>query len=91
LFGLSMCISIVAVARMIEMPECRCPECNRKLVELPHVPSPLDNIVCPKCRRRDEIGFFIPVSLGSVVVVCRCERCGCKWSVRVVLPKNFFG
>jgi len=70
----------------------KCPLCNRELVEVPYVPSPLDDVVCPKCRCRDGIGFFlIPRKVGSVVVDCRCEVCGLKWSVRVVLPKNYFG
>ena len=72
------------------MPECRCPECNCKLVDVPYVPSPLDDVVCPRCRCK-EIGFFIPREVGSVVVDCRCDVCGLKWSVRVVLPKNLFG
>lgn len=72
------------------MADCRCPICNKKLVDIPYVPSALDSIVCPSCGDC-EIGFLIPRELGSVVVDCRCERCGCKWSVRVVLPKNLFG
>jgi len=72
------------------MAKCNCPVCKGKMVELPLVPSPLDDVVCPKCRCR-EISFLVPRELGSVVVDCRCERCGCKWSVRLVLPKNLLG
>ena len=90
LFGLSISISMVAVARTIKMADCKCPICKGKMVDLSLAPSPLDNIVCPKCRYKG-ISFLIPLSLGSVVVDCRCEACGCKWSVRVVLPKNLFG
>lgn len=67
-----------------------CPFCNSNLVEFPHVPSPLDNLECPKCHGK-ELSFLIPLSLGSCVVDCRCEFCGHKWSVRTALPKNFFG
>jgi len=99
LFGLSISTSIVAVARTIkmrvkdspnEMADCKCPICKGKMVDLSLAPSPLDNIVCPKCRYKG-ISFSIPLSLGSVVVDCRCDACGCKWSVRVDLPKNLFG
>ena len=72
------------------MVEHKCSICGHKMRKLRYVPSPLDDVVCPKCCC-GEIEFLIPLSLGSVVVDCRCMRCGCKWSVRVVLPKNLFG
>ena len=72
------------------MGDCECPICKGKLVTFKHVPSVLDSMVCPVCGCR-QIGFLIPLSLGSCVVDCRCEVCGHKWSVRVVLPKNLFG
>lgn len=72
------------------MEKCECPVCKGKMVDFPHVPSPLDDIVCPKCGS-NEVCFLIPPSLGSVVVNCICEVCSHKWSVRVVLPKNLFG
>ena len=66
-----------------------CPICNSKMRRFRHVPSPLDDIVCPKCGCH-ELVFGIPLSLGSCVVDCRCDACGHEWSVRVVLPKNLF-
>jgi len=75
---------------VIKMADCNCPICKGKMADLSLASSPLDNIVCPKCRC-DEIDFLIPQSLGAVGVDCRCMRCGHKWSVRVVLPKNLFG
>jgi len=69
------------------MDGCECPICKGKMVTFKHVPSALDDIVCPKCGCV-EIGFLIPLSLGSCVVDCRCMRCSHKWSVHVVLPKN---
>jgi hypothetical protein len=72
------------------MDDCNCPICKGKMVKFKHIPSPLDNIVCPKCGFRG-IEFGIPLSLGSVVVDCRCGCCGHVWSVSVVLPKNLFG
>ena len=81
---------MLAVARTISMAKDKCPICNCKLTGMPHVPSDLDYVVCPLCFSC-HVGFYIPKSLGLVDVVCRCEVCGHKWSVRVELPKNFFG
>jgi hypothetical protein len=76
---------------VIDMAEDECSICGKPLVKIRYVPSALDGIkACPKCNSCD-IGFLIPKSLGSCVVDCLCDACGHVWSVRVVLPKNFFG
>ena len=73
------------------MVKCKCPICGEKLVDVPRVPSPLDDIrECPKCGCC-HIGFLIPKELGECDVDCLCDGCGHKWSVHVVLPKNLFG
>jgi len=71
------------------MDDCRCSICNSKMVDFPHVASPLDDVKCPICRCF-AIEFLIPQELGEVDVDCRCPM-GHEWSVRVVLPKNLFG
>jgi len=69
----------------------KCPVCNSKMQRFKHVPSALDDVVCPRCGCRDDIGFWIPPSLGSCDVDCKCGVCSHTWSVHVVLPKNLFG